>query len=90
MVKAALAKMKEASPDPSKPYTIIGDWSATSIGGILCQEHDGVLRPVAFRSRRLLPRESRSPQQTPNRFVCPSNVYVRLKLIRGNPSLLES
>ncbi|KAL8614201.1 hypothetical protein ACOMHN_026418 [Nucella lapillus] len=45
--------------DLSKPFLVRTDASAVGIGGILLQEHDEVLHPVAFVSRKLLPRESR-------------------------------
>lgn len=48
--------------DPSKPYTIISDWSTVALGGILCQLNaDNKLQPVAYRSRKLQSRETRYP-----------------------------
>lgn len=35
------------------------DASSTSLGAVLLQRHDGVLHPVAYASRKLLPREAR-------------------------------
>jgi hypothetical protein len=45
--------------DLSKPFMVRTDASSVGIGGILLQEHDDVLHPVAFVSRKLLPRETR-------------------------------
>ena len=44
-------------PDISKPFIIQTDASADGIGAILLQEDDQTKRPVAFASKKLLPRE---------------------------------
>ena len=46
-------------PDMVKPFTLTTDASASGIGGCLLQEHDGMLHPVLYVSRQLLPAESR-------------------------------
>lgn len=45
--------------DLDKPFLVRTDASAVGIGGILMQEHDSVVHPVTFVSRKLLPRETR-------------------------------
>ena len=44
-------------PDMSKPFILQTDASADGIGAILLQEVDGVKHPVAYTSKKLLPRE---------------------------------
>ena len=44
-------------PDMSKKFTVRTDASDTGLGAILMQEHDGVLFPVSYISKKLLPRE---------------------------------
>ena len=44
-------------PDMSKPFILQTDASAEGLGAILLQETEGVKHPVAFASKRLLPRE---------------------------------
>ena len=44
-------------PDVNKPFILQTDASADGIGAILLQEVNGVKHPVAFASKRLLPRE---------------------------------
>jgi len=44
-------------PDMSKPFILQTDASADGIGAILLQEVDGVKHPVAYASKKLLPRE---------------------------------
>jgi hypothetical protein len=44
-------------PDVSKPFVLQTDASATGIGGILLQQYGQKLFPVAFISKKLLPRE---------------------------------
>ena len=39
--------------DLTKPTTVSSDASSYSIGGVLLQEHDGVMKPVAYCSRTL-------------------------------------
>ena len=39
--------------DPKKPTFVYADTSSYGIGGVLMQEHDGQLCPVAFCSRTL-------------------------------------
>jgi hypothetical protein len=46
-------------PDTAKPMRVRSDASAVGIGGVLIQEHEGLLHPVAFASRKLLDRETR-------------------------------
>lgn len=41
----------------SKPFVLQTDASADGLGAILLQEVDGVKHPVAYASKRLLPRE---------------------------------
>jgi len=44
-------------PDMSKPFLLQTDASSEGIGAILLQEECGVKHPVAFASKKLLPRE---------------------------------
>jgi hypothetical protein len=44
-------------PDFARPFILQVDASDTGIGGALLQRYDTELRPVAFTSRKLLPRE---------------------------------
>jgi len=44
-------------PDVNKPFILQTDASADGIGAILLQEVNGVKHPVAFASKRLLPRQ---------------------------------
>ncbi len=46
-------------PDLQKPFAVRSDASGKGIGGVLMQEHDGLLHPVSFASRKLLDRETR-------------------------------
>lgn len=45
------------APDPKRVFVLRTDASDTCIGAVLMQEHDGVLHPVSYASRQLLPRE---------------------------------
>ncbi|XP_064475154.1 uncharacterized protein LOC135389103 [Ornithodoros turicata] len=45
-------------PDFEKEFVLCTDASDRSIGDVLQQEHDGVLQPVSYASRKLLPREA--------------------------------
>ena len=44
-------------PDVSKPFILQTDAACSGLGAIVLQESDGVKHPVAFASRKLLPRE---------------------------------
>ena len=44
-------------PDIEKPFVLRTDASNSGIGAVLLQEHDGNVFPVAFASKKLLPRE---------------------------------
>lgn len=46
-------------PDLSKPMILQTDASATGVGAVLLQEHEGVAFPVAYGGKKLLPREQR-------------------------------
>ena len=46
-------------PDLEKAFIVRTDASEKGLGAILLQEFEGVLHPVAFASRKLLPRETR-------------------------------
>ncbi|KAI4871331.1 hypothetical protein NFI96_009730, partial [Prochilodus magdalenae] len=50
-----------AFADTQKPYVLHVDASLDGLGGVLYQEHDNKLRPVAFISRSLSPSEKRYP-----------------------------
>uniref|UniRef100_A0A8C5QIG0 ribonuclease H n=1 Tax=Leptobrachium leishanense TaxID=445787 RepID=A0A8C5QIG0_9ANUR len=63
--ESAFMKLKEsltrapvlAYADPHKPYELHVDASREGLGGVLYQEYDGLLRPVAYVSRSLMPSE---------------------------------
>lgn len=67
--ESAFKKLKEsltrapvlAYADPKKPYELHVDASREGLGGVLYQEHDGLLRPVAYVSRSLTPSEKNYP-----------------------------
>jgi RNase H-like domain found in reverse transcriptase len=44
-------------PDYEKPFQLQTDASDTGLGAVLLQEYDGLKHPIAFASRKLLPRE---------------------------------
>ena len=46
-------------PDLEKAFIVKTDASEKGLGAILLQEFEGVLHPIAFASRKLLPRETR-------------------------------
>ena len=48
-------------PDWNKPFVVRSDASDIGIGAVLLQEDDNILKPVAYISRKLLPREIRYP-----------------------------
>lgn len=59
-IKTALASRPIVkAPDLEKEYVIRSDASDRGIGAVLMQEHDGVLHPVSYASRQLVPRETR-------------------------------
>ena len=66
-------------PDMEKEFVVRTDASATGVGGVLLQEHDGVLHPVAYVSRKLQDRERR--YSTIER-ECLGLVWTMLKLQR--------
>lgn len=47
------------SPDVKRDFVLRTDASDTCIGAVLLQEHGGLLHPVSYASRQLLPRETR-------------------------------
>lgn len=63
--EAAFETLKQAlssgpivrAPDPKRTFVLRSDASDTCIGAVLMQDHDGVLHPVSYTSRQLLPRE---------------------------------
>lgn len=44
-------------PNLQQPFVLRTDASDTSLGAVLMQDHEGKLHPVAYASRKLLPRE---------------------------------
>ena len=46
-------------PDLSKPFIVQSDASAKGIGAVLMQDHNGILMPCQYASRRLLDREEK-------------------------------
>ena len=46
-------------PDWNKPFVVRSDASDVGIAAVLLQEDDNILKPVAYISRKLLPREIR-------------------------------
>ncbi|XP_076434600.1 uncharacterized protein LOC143274616 [Babylonia areolata] len=46
-------------PDQSKPFVLRTDASGTGLGAVLLQEHEGMLRPVAYASKKLVGAEFR-------------------------------
>ena len=67
---AAFTKIKESLSnlptlaffDLTKPTTVSSDASSYGIGGVLLQEHDGVMKPVGYCSRTLTGLEGRYAQ----------------------------
>ena len=49
------------TPDPTRPYVVHTDASDLAIGAILLQRVDGILRPIAFHSRKLNEHELNYP-----------------------------
>lgn len=47
------------SPDFGKPFTVQTDASERGLGAVLLQGEQGKLHPIAYISRKLLPRETR-------------------------------
>ena len=45
--------------DQDKSFTLRTDASGVGLGAVLMQEHDGILRPVAYASKKLTPTERR-------------------------------
>lgn len=41
------------APDTPKTFVVLTDASDTSLGAVLLQEHEGILHPVAYASRKL-------------------------------------
>ncbi|XP_040195295.1 uncharacterized protein LOC120928256 [Rana temporaria] len=50
-----------AYADPARPYELHVDASRDGLGGVLYQEYDGHLRPIAYVSRSLTPAERNYP-----------------------------
>ena len=51
-----------AMPDPAKPFVLETDASNLAVGGVLLQEGgDGMLHPVAYYSKKMLPAEGNYP-----------------------------
>jgi transposase InsO family protein len=50
-----------AFADFSKPFVLHTDASLQGLGAVLSQEHDGLLKPIAFASRSLSPSEKNYP-----------------------------
>ena len=46
-------------PDINRPFVLRTDASAVGVGGVLLQYHDSIPHPVAYGSRKLMPRETR-------------------------------
>ena len=58
--KALISNQVLASPDPTRPFLLQTDTSGIGIGAVLSQSTDeGIDRPVAYYSRKLLSRETR-------------------------------
>lgn len=45
------------APNLERPFVLRTDASSRSLGAVLLQEHNGLLHPVSYASRKLLPRE---------------------------------
>lgn len=59
-LKQALASMPVVkAADIKKPFVLRTDASDRCIGAVLMQEHEGLLHPVSYASRQLMPREER-------------------------------
>ena len=48
-----------SAPDANIPYTLCTDASGIGIGAVLEQEQQGEVRPIAYYSRKLQPRETK-------------------------------
>ena len=61
-LKEALIKATTLSlPDFNKDFYLITDASGSAVGGILAQMQEGILKPIAFESRKLSGAESNYP-----------------------------
>ena len=50
-----------ALPDLRKPFVVRADASSKALGAVLLQEHNGILRPCQYISRKLIDRETHYP-----------------------------
>ena len=77
-------------PDLSRPLYLQTDASETGLGGCLLQEYDGIKHPIAYASRKLLPREC---NYTVGEKECLAVVWAISKFNRylsDNPFTLET
>ena len=65
MLKVALSTRPVLrAPDITKEFVVRTDASETAVGNVLMQEHEGLLHPISYASKRLLPREQNYSRST--------------------------
>ena len=77
-------------PDVSKPFVLQTDASAEGLGAILLQEVDGVKHPVAYASKRLLPRERNYSTIEREAFAIIWGIQKFQRYLLGTHFLLET
>ena len=61
LIKALTTTPVLAFAEYSKPFVVQVDASFEGLGAVLCQEKEGLLKPIAYASRKLSPSEKRYP-----------------------------
>jgi len=77
-------------PDVSKPFILQTDASSEGVGAILLQEENGIKHPVAFASKKLLPRERNFSTIEREALAIVWGVQKFEYYLLGNHFLLES
>ena len=61
LIKALTTTPVLAFAEFDKPFVVQVDASFSGLGAVLCQEHEGLMKPIAYASRKLTPSERRYP-----------------------------